>query len=185
MQVQEQQKKNACVKSLHTKQDSLHTRLCELQDSLDSMKGCLYNEKSKRCKDIFDEETKVAEAKEKVVRQKYFDAVSDAQTRLHKWRQERDKRREAENKMAEQDTHAKTKKQHEMYTHLLEDFNEITADPKSSMQREWDDEETAQKNGGKQGWPPWVVQLICELLVTGTPPGAIPQTIQTFCKTLV
>ena len=31
-----------------------------------------------------DEETKVAEAKEKVVRQKYFDAVSDAQTRLHK-----------------------------------------------------------------------------------------------------
>ena len=130
-----------------------------------------------------DEETKVAEAKEKVVRQKYFDAVSDAQTRLHKWRQERDKRCEAENKMAEQDTHAK--KQHEMYTHLLEDFNEITADPKSSMQREWDDEETAWKNGGKQGWPPWVVQLICELLVTGTPPGAIPQTIQTFFETLV
>ena len=85
--------------------------------------------------------------------------------------------------MAEQDTHAK--KQHEMYTHLLEDFNEITADPKSSMQREWDDEETAWKNGGKQGWPPWVVQLICELLVTGTPPGAIPQTIQTFFETLV
>jgi hypothetical protein len=53
------------------------------------------------------------------------------------------------------------------------------------MQREWDDEETARKNGGKQGWPPWVVQLICELLVTGTPPGAIPQTIQTFCETLV
>ena len=58
MQVQEQQKKNACVKSLHTKQDSLHTRLCELQDSLDSMKGCLHNEKSKRCKDMFDEEYK-------------------------------------------------------------------------------------------------------------------------------
>ena len=59
---------------------------------------------------------------------------------------------EAKNKMAEQDTHAK--KQHEMYTHLLEDFNEITADPKSSMQREWDEEETALKNGGKHGWPP-------------------------------
>ncbi len=43
--------------------------------------------------------------------------------------------------MAEQDKHAK--KQHEMYAHLLEDFNEITADPKRSMQREWDDEETA------------------------------------------
>jgi hypothetical protein len=43
--------------------------------------------------------------------------------------------------MAEQDKHAK--KQHEMYTHLLKNFNEIRADPKHSMQREWDDEETA------------------------------------------
>ena len=115
-----------------------------MQGSLDAMKGCFYNEKSKRRKVMFDEELKrkrleneiqdlndwifeldkerkVAKANGKAVKQKYFDAVRDAQTRLHKWRQERDKRRDAVNKMAELDKHAK--KQHEMYAHLLEDFN--------------------------------------------------------------
>jgi hypothetical protein len=112
MQIQEQQKKDACVKSLHTNQDGLRTRLCELQDSLDVMKGRIYNEKSKHRKVMFDEELKrkrleneiqelndwifeldkerkVAKANEKVVRQKYFDTVRDAQTRIQKWRQER------------------------------------------------------------------------------------------------
>ena len=44
------------MKSLHTKQDSLRTKLCALQDSLDAMKGCLHDEKSKRRKVMFDEE---------------------------------------------------------------------------------------------------------------------------------
>jgi hypothetical protein len=68
-----------------------------------------------------DKKRKVAEANKKAVKQKYFDAVRDAQTCLHKWRQELDKRCDAENKMAGLDKHAK--KQHEMYAHLLEDFN--------------------------------------------------------------
>ena len=67
----------------------------------------------------------------------------------------------------------------------LEDFNEIRTDPKRSMQKEWDYEEAARNHGGGRRWPPWVVQLICELLVTGTPPSAIPQIIQTFCETLL
>ncbi len=181
-------------------------KLCALQESLDAMKGCLYDEKSKHCKVMIDEELtrkrlenkiqelnewifeldnerNVAKANEKVLREKYFDAVRDAHSRLHKWRQERDKRGDAENKIAEQDIH--TKKQHKMYAHLLEGFNETTADPKRSMQKEWDNKEAAQKNGGRQRWPPWVVQLICKLLVTGTPPSAIPQIIQTFCETLL
>ncbi len=209
-QSQEQQKKDACVNSLHTKQDALRTKVCALQDSLDAIKGRLHNEKSKRRKVMFDEELKreelkckleneiqelndwifeldkerkVAEANKKVVREKYYNAVRDAQYRHHRWHQERDKRRDAENKMAELDKHAK--KQEEMYTHLLEDFNEITTDPKRSMQKEWDDEEAARKHGGKRPWPPWVVQLICELLVTGTPPSSIPQIIQTFCEALL
>jgi len=57
-----------------------------------------------------DEERKVAEANEKVVREKYYDTVRDAQYRLHRWHQEREKRRDAENKMAELDKHAKTMK---------------------------------------------------------------------------
>ena len=161
MQVQEQQKKDACVKSLHTKQDGLRTKLCALQDSLDAMKGRLHDEKSKRRKVMFDEELKckklkneiqdlndwifeldeerkVAKANKKVVREKYYDTVRDAQYHLHRWHQEREKHHDAENKMAELDKHAK--KQDEMYAHLLEDFNEITSDPKRSMQKEWDDE---------------------------------------------
>jgi len=71
------------------------------------MKGRLHNEKSKRRKVMFDEESKrkrmqneieelndwifeldeerkVAEANEKEVREKYYNAVKDAQTRLHR-----------------------------------------------------------------------------------------------------
>ena len=47
MKVQEQQKKDACVKSLHTKQEGLRKKVCALQDSHDAMKGHLYNKKSK------------------------------------------------------------------------------------------------------------------------------------------
>ena len=133
------------MKSLHTKQDSLRMKLCALQDSLDAMKGRLHDEKSKCRKVMFDEELKrkrleneiqdlndwiseldderkVAEKNEKLVREKYYNAVRDAQYHHHRWHQERDKRRYAENKMAEQEKHAK--KQEEMYSHLLEDFSE-------------------------------------------------------------
>ena len=47
-----------CVKSLHTKQDGLRTKLCALQDSLGAMKGRLHDEKSKHWKVMFDEELK-------------------------------------------------------------------------------------------------------------------------------
>ena len=46
------------MKSLHTKQDSLRTKLCALQDSLDALKGHLHDEKSKHRKVMFDEELK-------------------------------------------------------------------------------------------------------------------------------
>ena len=36
------------------------------------------------------------------------------------------------------------------------------------------------RRGGSASWPPKVVQLICELLVNGTPPSAIPATIASF-----
>ncbi len=107
------------MKSLHVKQDGLRTKLCALQDSLDAMKGRLHDEKSKRCKVMFDEELKrkwleneiqdlndwifeleeerkVAKKNEKVVREKYYNAVIDAQYHHHRWHQECDKRRDAE-----------------------------------------------------------------------------------------
>ena len=44
-----------CVKSFHTKQDGLCTKLCALQDSLGAVKGRLHDEKSNRRKVMLDE----------------------------------------------------------------------------------------------------------------------------------
>ncbi len=65
-QPQEQQKKDARVKCLQTKQDALPTKVCALQDSLDAMKGRIHNEKLKCRKVMFDEELKREELKRKL-----------------------------------------------------------------------------------------------------------------------
>ena len=52
------------------------------------------------------------------------------------------------------------------------------------MKKEWKDDEAASRKGGGRSWPVWVVQMICELLVNGTPPTAIPGNIRTIYETL-
>jgi hypothetical protein len=138
--VQEQQKKDRCIKSLNTIQDHLQMKFCVEQDTLDTLKGCLHDKKSKHCKVMIDEEStckrledeiqelnewifeldeerKVAEANGRVVKEKYIAAVRVDQTRLHKWGQEQDKQRDAQDKIAEEAKVAK--KQHKMYAQLL------------------------------------------------------------------
>ncbi len=81
-------------------------KLCALQDTLDTLERHLYKVKSKQRKVLtdvelkrkrledeiqdlnewireLDEERKIAEANEQVVKEKYIDAVTLAQTRLH------------------------------------------------------------------------------------------------------
>ncbi len=93
-------------------------KLCAFQNSHDAMRGCLHKEKSKHPKVMIDEELKrkrleneiqelnewifeldkerkVVKANKIVVREKYFAAVRDAKSCLHKWHHERDKCREA------------------------------------------------------------------------------------------
>jgi hypothetical protein len=55
------------------------------------------------------------------------------------------------------------------------------------MQKEWDDKQHACCNGygGQRQWPSWVVQLICKVLISVTPPRAVPPIIQTFSETLL
>ena len=55
---------------------------------------------------------------------------------------------------------------------------------KREIRKEWENEEAARRRGGARRWPVWVVQLICELLINGTPPSAIPANIQTMYVTL-
>ena len=48
---------------------------------------------------------------------------------------------------------------------------------KKQMKKEWKDDEAASCKGGGRSWPVWVVQLICELPVIGTPPSSMPGNI--------
>ena len=52
------------------------------------------------------------------------------------------------------------------------------------MKKEWSKAEVDRSRGGSCKWPVWVVQLICELLVNGTPPSAIPGNIQIMYEIL-
>ena len=115
-----------CVKSLHTKQDGLHTKICALQDSLGAMKRRLHDEKSKHRKVMFDEELKCKQLENKIqelnsleetnndLRDELKDALSEksratrltakakklASHRLEKWHIEREHRSSAEDEVA-------------------------------------------------------------------------------------
>ncbi len=173
-------------------------KLSVLQDTLDTMKGRLHNEKFKyrkvmtdeesKCKRLedkilqlnkwifeLDKERKVTKANEQAVKETYITAVTVTQRRLN----------DAQDKIAEQAKAAK--KQQETYAQLLEELKVVSAGIIGCMQKEWDDKQHAHCNGdgGQRQWPSWVVQLICELLISVTPPRAVPLIIQTFSEILL
>jgi hypothetical protein len=55
---------------------------------------------------------------------------------------------------------------------------------KRHLKKEWANDEAAVAHGGGRQWPPWVVQVICELLVKGTSPAAVPAAMQTMYQML-
>jgi hypothetical protein len=105
-----------------------------------------------------------------------------AAQQLDNWHEERNMGRIAQDKFAEQE---KTAKQLEL---ILEEYRsqlESTNKNKRELQKEWADEETQKRHGGKWWWPPWVVQIICEMLVNGTSPSAVPSAMQTMYEMLI
>ena len=54
----------------------------------------------------------------------------------------------------------------------------------NTIRREIKKEETVGRKGGAKRWPVHVVMLICEMLVNGTPPSAVPANIQSLCAIL-
>jgi hypothetical protein len=58
---------------------------------------------------------------------------------------------------------------------------------KRRMKKEWVNtyNDGRRTQGGTRHWPPWVVQMICELLINGTAPTALPSTIQSIYETLL
>jgi hypothetical protein len=104
-----------------------------------------------------------------------------ASNRLDKWHIERDRRRAAENEVARLNKSAM-----EMDLIIKGYRSEIEQSGKSTrcLKKEWANEEAAVAHGGARRWPPWVVQVICELLVNGTSPSAVPTAMQTMYQML-
>ncbi len=76
----------------------------------------------------------------------------------------------------------KTKQELEMAKLLMEN-NHAT---KRRMKKEWVNnyDDGCRTQGGSCHWPPWVVQMICELLINGTASTAVLSTIQSIYETL-
>ena len=55
---------------------------------------------------------------------------------------------------------------------------------KHQLRKEWADKEAAARNGGARCWQPWVVQIICKMLVNRKSPLAVPSTMQTIYQML-
>lgn len=127
-----------------------------------------------------------AEWKQAMKEKKQAEASSEegkvlADKRLEKWHAERYLRRVAEDELARQ---AEINRESQKIIDKYKSIVESSQDTKRRMKKEWSDEQAAGRRGGGRRWPVWVVQLICELLVNGTPPSAIPSNIETMYETL-
>ena len=100
---------------------------------------------------------------------------------LRDWHDKRDKRREAKDELASQQKILdETKK-------ILDKYKAAALSDKAKhrqMKKEWDSEDARRRHGGRQRWPLWVVQLICELLINGTCPSAIPLNTRSMYETM-
>jgi len=174
---------------LKVEREKWQDKINKLDAKLEAAKNRIHNEKQKNRDLIQKHIDEVAEQemgmnltiqdRKAVKRTKRV--VSESATRLAKWRAERDARREAEDKLA------RISKQAESQKAVLERYQtalEASDDTKKDMKKEWDDDRAAGSRGGARSWPVWVVQLICKLLVNGTPPTAIPGNIKTMYEML-
>ena len=152
--------------------DKAEVSAAEMQNYIDDLEDC--NEtKSKELNEAL-------KAKRAAVRStKKAKALLDQ--RLQKWHDGRIKPRELSDELAAQQVIAKETlaivKGYETMVMNSEENRRI-------MQKEWSSEAAARQRGGSRRWPVWVVQLICELLVNGTPPASIPGNIQIMYETL-
>jgi len=126
--------------------------------------------------DLASSLSEALQAKRKA-QQSTWKAKSLADRRLQKWHDERNARRVAEDELVDQ------LKQNEATLAVMERYKTIAeGNAQKEMRKEW--EASAKGRGGARRWPVWVVQLICELLVNGTPPVTVRDNIETMYWTL-
>jgi hypothetical protein len=103
--------------------------------------------------------------------------------RLQKFREEQLSRKGAEDDLlCVKKALSKTEQELDMAKLLME--NSLAT--KRRMKKEWVNtyNDGRRTQGGSRHWPPWVVQMICELLINGTAPTAVPSTIQSIYEML-
>ena len=128
--------------------------------------------------DLADSLSEALQAKRKA-KQSSWKAKSLAERRLQKWHGERNARRVAEDELVE------LQKQNEGTIAVMQRYKALAEScSQKEMKKEWEDEAAAKRRGGARRWPVWVVQLICELLVNGTPPVTVRENIRTMYWTL-
>ena len=205
-------KMKECLSKLQDKlseeKDKWQNKLTVLNDELTSANGRVCVEKRKqrdavqRQLDIASEKRaqmknciEILEDDNAALEEEWFDAINEqeaaktmshtykvlAALRLDKWHSERNARREAEDELARE---SKAVLVAEEIVDSYKALAETNAENKRRMKKEWADEASKAKRGGRKRWPVWVVQLICELVVNGTAPTAVPANIQIMYETL-
>ena len=104
-----------------------------------------------------------------------------AAKRLEKWHNEQNARRDVQDQLVSQSRAMVAA------TRIIEEYRAVlqsSQDTRRIMQKEWADEAAKSKRGGRKRWSVWVVQLICELLVNGTPPTAVRGNIKIMYEML-
>ncbi len=81
--------------------------------------------------------------------------------------------------LSEEDRRATAEEELEEQSMLLDKLERM-----NTIRREIKKEKTVGRKGGAKRWPVHVVMLICEMLVNGTPPSAVPANIQSSCAIL-
>lgn len=127
-----------------------------------------------------EQEKKDASVKEREATRKLRKSKALCYKRFQKLQKETQARRDTEDELVNV---AKALSHTEEELQIANALYESSNDTKLHMKKEWD---AGQRNvrGGSRQWPAWVVLLICELLVHGTAPTAIPNNIQTLYTTL-
>ena len=137
---------------------------------------------TKLAAETYTNKIKKAAARDRRTSNKRIKRLSyDAASWLAKWSNQCDARRASEDELA------RVAREVNSLDEVLQRYKsamEESEGKKKQMKKEWKDDEAASRKDGGQSWPVWVVQLICELLVIGTPPSSMPGNIQIMYETL-
>ena len=152
--------------------DKTRSKEIEIQNYVEGLEGSNEHLASK-LQDALNEK---ADAEKKSKRHKRL-----AEQRLKKWHMEKDARKSVQNSLAGSED--AIKKADAIIDKYKTDVNSSSS-TRRRMKKEWENEAAAKRHGGSRQWPVWVVQLICELLVNGTPTSSVPDNIRTMYEML-